>query len=166
MTTAASDAETLATGGLQWLLGLACDTRNGLVWAGTADDDEVDPTLYSGAAGIVITFLEAHRHFGDDRYADAAVRGGQAIAAAVDDTDHCSLYSGLTGMAVALRAVDELLGDAAAGAAADHALEVVRCRFDGERWSDQFELIGGNAGIALGALAAGDPDLAVLAVTP
>ena len=35
-----------------------------------------------------------------------------------------------------------------------------------ERWGDQFELIGGNAGIALGALAAGDPGLALLAVTP
>jgi hypothetical protein len=76
------------------------------------------------------------------------------------------LYFGLTGMAVALRAVGDLLGDFAAAAAADHALELVGSRFDGERWSDQFELLGGNAGIALGALAAGDPDLAVLAVTP
>ncbi len=147
-----SDAETLAAGGLRCLLGLG--------------DDAVDPTLYSGAAGIVITLLEAHRHFGDDRYADAAVRGARTIAAAVDDVDHCSLYFGLTGMTFALRAVDELLGDQPAAAAADHALELVRSRFDGERWSDQFELLGGNAGIALGALAVGDPDLAVLAVTP
>lgn len=166
MAKAASEAETLAVGGLEWLLGLARDTGNGLVWSGTAVDDEVDPTLYSGAAGIVITLLEAHRHFGDDRYAEAAVRGSRAIAAAVDDVGHCSLYFGLTGMAVALHAVGKLLGDAAAGAAADRALRVVRSRFDGERWSDQFELLGGNAGIALGALAAGDRDLAGVAVTP
>jgi hypothetical protein len=69
-------------------------------------------------------------------------------------------------MAVALRAAGRLLGDAAAGQAADRALETVRSRFDGERWGDQFELLGGNAGIALGALAAGDPGLALLAVTP
>jgi len=166
MTTVASDVETLAAGAMRWLLGLAGDTQNGLVWAGRPGDDEVDPTLYSGAAGIVITLLEAHQHFGDDRYADAAVRGGRAIAAAVDDVDHCSLYFGLTGMAVALRAVDRLLGDSAAAAAADRALDLVRSRFDGERWSDQFELLGGNAGIALGALAADEPDLAILAVTP
>lgn len=166
MSTAASDAETLAAGGLKWLLGLARDTVNGLVWTGTADSDQVDPTLYSGAAGIVIALLEAHRHFGDDHFADAAVRGGRAIAAGVDEVGHCSLYFGLAGMAVALRAVDDLLGDVAAGAAADHALEIVRSRFDGERWSDQFELLGGNAGISLGALAAGDPELAVLAVMP
>lgn len=166
MAVKASDAETLAAGGLRWLLRSAADTENGLVWTGSPDDDEVDPTLYSGAAGIVITLLEGHRHFGDDQYAGAAVRGARAIAAAVDDVDHCSLYFGLTGMAVALRAVDDLIGDSLAAAAADHALDLVRSRFDGERWSDQFELLGGNAGIALGALAAGDPDLAVLAVTP
>ncbi|MGN6301993.1 MAG: lanthionine synthetase LanC family protein, partial [Angustibacter sp.] len=38
--------------------------------------------------------------------------------------------------------------------------------FDGERWNDMFELLVGNAGIALGALHAGDVDLAVSAVTP
>jgi len=64
-------------------------------------------TLYGGSAGIVITLLEAHRHFGDDRYADAAICGARGIAAAIDDVRDCSLYSGLTGMAVALRAVDE-----------------------------------------------------------
>lgn len=166
MTATVPDAEGLAAGGLSWLLAAAGETRNGLVWTGRLDDDEIDPTLYSGAAGIVIALLEAHRHFGDDRYADAAVRGARAIAAAVDEVDHCSLYFGLTGMAVALHAVDDLLDDPAAAAAADHALELVRSRFDGERWSDQFELLGGNAGIALGALAVGRPDLAVLAVMP
>lgn len=166
MTAAGTDAEQLAQGGLTWLLGLADDTKKGLVWTGTPDDLVADPTLYSGAAGIVITLLEAHRHFGDERYAKAAVRGARGIAAAVADTNHCSLYLGLAGMAVALRAVDDLLGDSSAATAADQCLELIRSRFDGERWSDQFELLGGNAGIALGALAADDPDLAILAVTP
>jgi hypothetical protein len=159
-------AETLAAGGLEWLLGTARAEGPGLAWAGTAGSGEFNPSLYSGGAGIVITLLEAHRHFRDDRYADAALRGSRAIAAAVDGWDISSLYFGLTGMAFALRSVGELLGDAAADRAADHALEIVRSRFDGERWGDQFELLGGNAGVALGALAAGDPGLAVPAVTP
>jgi Lanthionine synthetase C-like protein len=162
----APEAETLAASGLEWLLASARDVESGIAWAGTAGDGEIDPTLYGGAAGIMITLLEAHRHFRDDRYADAAARGSRSIAAAIDEVSHCSLYFGLTGMAFALRAVGSLLGDAAACQAAGHALQIVRSRFDGERWSDQFELLGGNAGIALGALAAGDPDLAVLAVTP
>jgi lantibiotic modifying enzyme len=166
MTAAGHDAQELAAAGLEWLLGAAADTRDGLVWTGSPDDDRVDPTLYSGAAGIVVTLLEAHRHFGEDRYADAAVRGARGIAAAVDGWEHCSLYFGLTGMAFALRAVDDRLGQPWASAGAERALELVRSRFDGERWGPQFELLGGNAGIALGALAAGRPDLAVLAVTP
>jgi hypothetical protein len=80
--------------------------------------------------------------------------------------EHCSFYFGLTGMAFALHAIDEQLGDATARAHAAHAFELVRARFDGERWSDQFELLGGNAGIALGALRCGQLDLALTAVTP
>jgi hypothetical protein len=59
-----------------------------------------------------------------------------------------------------------MLGDRQAARAAVSALDLVRSRFDGQRWADQFELLGGNAGIALGAARADDLDLAVLAVTP
>jgi Lanthionine synthetase C-like protein len=96
--------------------------------------------------------------------ADQVVDG--RIAAAVDQQQHWSLYSGLTGMAVALHAVHNQLGDALSGAAARAALDRVRAHFDGQRWSAMFELLGGNAGIALGALSVGDLDLALLAVTP
>ena len=166
MTSGETDAQTLASDGLTWLLEQATETPDGLVWAGTASDDEVDPTLYSGAAGIVLTLLEAHENFADDRYVDAAIRGARALASMVDEIEHCSLYFGLTGVAVALHAVRDRLDDDASGTAAGRALQLVRSRFDGERWSDQFELLGGNAGIALGALSAGDADLAQQAVEP
>lgn len=42
----------------------------------------------------------------------------------------------------------------------------MRSRFDGTRWGELFELMGGNAGIGLGALLAGDAELAVLAMEP
>jgi hypothetical protein len=51
-------------------------------------------------------------------------------------------------------------------AAASRALNRVRGRFDGQRWNAMFELLMGNAGIGLGALHAGDLELAVTAVTP
>ncbi|MCU8594167.1 MULTISPECIES: lanthionine synthetase LanC family protein [Streptomyces] len=122
--------------------------------------------LYSGTAGTVPVLLEAWRHFGDDSYADAALRAARELAARVDDLDDDSLYFGRTGLALVLRAVQEELGDPAAGAAADRALALVRSRFDGTRWGSLFELMGGNAGIGLGALLTGDPDLAVLALEP
>lgn len=133
---------------------------------GPATLDEADHTLYSGRAGVVLALLEGHRHFSDDRYGDAALRGATALAAAVDEVGDCSLYFGLTGMAVALHAAHRLLGDEPSGRAAGRALSLVRSRFDGQRWGPMFELLFGNAGIALGALQTGDLDLAVLAAEP
>src|SRR5262249_40192386 len=161
------DASGLARDSLDWLLVTARSSGKGLAWTGAPDDDVLDPTLYSGAAGIVLALLEGDRHFGAERYGAAAERGARSIAAAVDGRwQSSSLYLGLAGMAFALRAVHSLLGDRSADQAAARALDLVRSRFDGERWGDQFELLGGNAGIALGAARAGDLDLAVLAVTP
>ncbi len=161
------DAEDLAIGALSWLTRAARIDGGGLAWPSRTADGETDPTLYSGTAGIVLTLLEAEAHFGEARYGELALRGGRYLASAVDaGWEHSSLYHGLTGMAVALHGVHERLGDAEAGAAALRALDLVRQRFDGTRWGPQFELLGGNAGIALGALAVGDPELALLAVEP
>ncbi|MGW2962622.1 lanthionine synthetase LanC family protein [Streptomyces sp. NPDC001220] len=166
-TVAVDEVEGLALDGLRWLTGSARETSGGaLAWPDRRSDDELTPMFYRGTAGQVLVLLEAWRHFGDDSYADTALRTGRSIADAVDGADDDSLYFGRTGMALVLRALQEELGDNAAGAAADRALTVVRSRFDGTRWGDLFELMGGNAGIGLGALAAGDPELAVLAVEP
>jgi hypothetical protein len=108
---------------------------------------------------VVLALHEAHRHFGDDRYGLAVERGADALSAQVDGVEDCSLYFGLVGVAVALRALGR---DEAAG----RALNRVRQRVSGQRWNSMFELLIGNAGIGLGALHAGDPDLAVMAVTP
>lgn len=165
----ANEVEALAAAGAQWLLGQAREVQGHLVWWAAPLNAEPDATLYSGGPGIVVTLLEAFRHFGEDRYAEAAIRSAAAIAATVEtagDPANCSLYFGVTGSAVALHAVDDVLGVPSLGRAADRILGAVRSSFDGERWGEQFELLGGNAGIALGAMAAGDLDLALLAVTP
>ena len=159
-------AESLALGALDWILRSASSTGAGLTWAPTVPGAEADFSLYHGAAGVVLALLEAQQHFGDDRYGDAAMRGVASIAAVADHEENCSLYFGLAGVAVALHAVHVQLGDSCAGAAARRALGRVRSLFDGERWGVMFELLGGNAGIALGALHIGDPELAVLAAEP
>ncbi len=164
---AGPDGSLLARQALDWLLGVAQERGTGLAWTGRPDDDELDPTLYSGTAGIVLALLEGYQHFGDERYAEAAARGARTVAAAVSqEWPLSSLYFGLAGLAFALREADHMLGDRQAGQAADRALALVRSRFDGQRWADQFELLGGNAGVALGAARSGDLDLAILAVTP
>jgi hypothetical protein len=122
--------------------------------------------LYCGTAGVVPVLLEGWRHFGDDSFADTALRAARSLADAVEGCEDSSLYFGLTGMALALRTVHDELGDTASGAAADRAMELVRSRFGGTRWGELFELMGGNAGIGLGALLLGDEELAVLALEP
>jgi hypothetical protein len=188
-------AEELARDGLEWLLaqgrpaepgGTATATatgngngnrnRNGggkgiddggpLAWPLRPSEPETNPTLHQGTGGVVLALLEGRRHFAEDRYGEAALRAARSIASAVDTWDHDSLYFGLAGMAFVLRSVERQLGDDACGRAADRALTRVRGRFDGQRWNEMFELFAGNAGIGLAALACGDLDLALLAVTP
>lgn len=168
-TTGLIDSEELGEQALNWLLATAKDTGAGLAWTTRPSDSELNPTLYTGTAGVIMALLEGHRHFGDDRFADAAMRGARSVVTAVDEWNHCSLYFGLAGMALALRSVHDALGsggDDFLPAAVSRALAHIRSRFDGDRWSAQVELLAGNAGIALSALALGDPDLAVTAVTP
>ncbi|MFF8780937.1 lanthionine synthetase LanC family protein [Streptomyces sp. NPDC015140] len=164
---AVDELEELAVDALRWLIGAAREAPGGgLTWPDRPSDAESEPMLYNGTAGNIPVLLEAWRHFGDDAYADTALRAARSLARSVDDIEDDSLYFGRTGLALVLRTVREQLGDEASGAAADRALELVRTRFDGTRWGALFELMGGNAGIGLGALLAGDADLAVLAMEP
>lgn len=118
-----------------------------------------DASLYHGQAGVLLALKEASEQVGDERCGFAVADGVEALAARVDSLEDCSLYFGLAGIAGTLRSLGQ-------DEAADRALRHIRDRFNGERWSEMFELLAGNAGIALGALWAGDVDLAVLAVTP
>ena len=161
-----ADSEGTIEKSLDWLISSARVTDNGVAWADSRSAEELLPTLYSGGAGIVMTLLEAYRHFNDDRFGDIALRASREIGANIETWDDSSLYFGLTGMAVSLQSVHEVLGDSPARASAVRALEVVLAGFDGQRWSDAFELLAGNAGIALGALRVGDMNLALTAVTP
>jgi hypothetical protein len=163
---AAVDVQSMAVGGLDWILGQAQVRGDGVAWSANPSERDDDSCLYSGAAGVVLTLLDAHRDLGDDRYADAAVRAAATLGHAIESLDDSSLFVGLTGIAVALRAVQVTLGVDQAGVDAERSLAQVRSRFDGQRWAPEFELLQGNAGIALGALAAGDQELALIAVAP
>lgn len=158
--------EALAVRGLDWLLGAARENGDGLVW-GEVPGGEPDPWLYNGTAGTVVGLLEAARHFGDARYADAARRGAITLTEAVPGAAANGYYAGRAGLAVVLNAAADAFGDTGFRRAAADALALVRADFDGTYWDEMlFEVFGGNAGIALAALHCGDLELAVLAVAP
>lgn len=142
----AEQARRLARRAVEWLLV-------------SASTDGGDPSLYSGRAGVVLALHKAFQDLGDERCGRAVEAELDASTADIDGLEDCSLYFGLGGVAVVLRS----LGRAEA---ADAALSRIRERFDGQRWNQMFELLAGNAGIGLGALRAGDLDLALAAVTP
>lgn len=159
----------LAVDALEWLVGQGRPLGGGLVWTGTPSDTEPTLDLYSGTSGVVLSLLEAHHHFGDQRWAAAASAGAHTLLAGLDASgagDDCSLYFGATGVALALAAAGDQLGESRLRGAAQAVLDRVRSRFDGQQWGDAFDLLGGNAGIALGALRLGDVGLAELAVEP
>lgn len=147
-----AEVERVARGAADWL---AARVREQLALS----PGERDASLYHGLAGMLLGLTEAHHHFGDDRYGEVVERGADALTEHVDVEQSASLYFGLAGLAMTLRSLGR-------GDAVDRTLRRVRAAFDGERWNDMFELLVGNAGIALGALHAGDADLAVSAVTP
>lgn len=163
MSNVPGDATHLIEPALAWLVSSARDGETGsIAWPEQPSDAQPAAPLYLGTAGVVITLLEAHHALSADRYADLAARGARWLAQQPDAAES-GLYLGLTGTAFTLSAVERALGDTEAGKASRRALDVVRSRFDGKSWNEYTELLYGHAGIALGALAAGDLDLAVLA---
>ena len=128
-------------------------------WLVEHADTAGDPSLYNGSAGVVLALQEAAQALVEPRYGRAAAKGLDKLVAAINDVEDSSLYFGLAGVAFAVWALgspDEAM----------QALGVVRSRFDGQRWGPMFELLGGNAGVGLAALHAGDLELAVMAVVP
>ncbi|GIG68140.1 lanthionine synthetase LanC family protein [Phytomonospora endophytica] len=158
-------AEALGSGALNQLLHTARDNGTGLEWPTKPSESEADTSLYSGTPGVILALLEGHRHFGLDKYADAAVRAARTVAAGLD-TEEYSLYTGIAGSAVVLRAVADLLDDKDAAIAAARVPDLLRGAFDGSRWGEYYDLLLGNAGIALAALDGDDVELAVAAVEP
>lgn len=146
--------EELAAAALAWISAAGVTDGDGVWWSSRPSSDEPDPGIYHGTAGIVLALIEAHAHFGDQRWADLAERGTRWLGRAIDAEEYApypSLYAGLAGMAWALHEAGSYVDDPVARAAALRGLARVRASFDGERWGDPFELLSGNAGIALAA---------------
>jgi lantibiotic modifying enzyme len=150
---------------LAWIGSVAVGADGGLGWLedGVPYDD-----LYSGTAGVLLGCAEAAAaELGTAQVSDGArgrllllARHGPGVATMPDD----GLFSGWTGVTVALRAWSRAAGDAAATEAAAQVTSQIAGRIlaapdDPARCTD---VISGDAGILL-ALIADDSDSAVRA---
>ncbi|MFA4986561.1 MAG: lanthionine synthetase LanC family protein, partial [Candidatus Brocadiia bacterium] len=167
----------LARAACEWLLSIAKETPEGLCWPEYAEDPFTTTSLYSGTPGVLYALLNMYIATGEKKYADAARGAVKWIRAKAEktkdglcwpvlhdltegktfDTRYYSLYSGTSGIAVALMEAALVLKDPAAmkdglsglKAAIARSGPVTEQEFGGQYPED---VISGAAGVILALL--------------
>jgi lantibiotic modifying enzyme len=148
----------------RWIRGAAVDDGRGRRWVANPDArgrsalSAAEPaSLYAGAAGIVLFFLELAAATGHEAYLEDARQGARYLAANWRDQPDLTLYHGLAGTLVALIEAGWALGDGhfeeAAVAAADRIVRAARPLDGGPGWTAD-PAQRGDGGIVLGLLQA------------
>ncbi|MFC5834250.1 lanthionine synthetase LanC family protein [Nonomuraea insulae] len=149
----------------RWIRSAAIDDEHGRRWLANPDSRgasavTAEPwSLYSGAAGIVLFFLELAAATGHEAYLDDARAGARRLAATWREQDDLTLYHGLTGVMIALMEAGWTLGEAEFEAEAAAIADVIVRRGresdsgDGVMWSRD-PAQRGEGGIILGLLRA------------
>lgn len=138
----------------KWLSANAVKTEYGLTWPAVPGDAKtVTSNLYSGSAGVVLFFLEAHRATGDPEHLARARAGANHLVATFEAEPESGLYTGLAGICFAIAETHRATRDRAYLAAARRCTARLRergiRRGGGVEWSDVTDVIGGGAGIGL-----------------
>ncbi|MEZ7124950.1 lanthionine synthetase LanC family protein [Nonomuraea sp. AD125B] len=163
MSARAHSPMTAAISTARWIRSAAVDDEHGRHWRANPDRHgrpALRPrprSLYSGAAGVVLFFLELAAATGQEAYLEDARQGAHWLAATWRREDDLTLHHGLTGTMIALMEAGWALGDdrldAAAAAIADLVVASGHARVDGFGWTfDPAQL--GDGGIVLGLLRA------------
>jgi lantibiotic modifying enzyme len=147
----------------RWIRAAAVDDEGGRRWRANPDARgrsalAAEPaSLYAGAAGIVLFFLELAAATGHEAYLDDAREGARYLAATWREQADLSLYHGLTGTVVALIEAGWTLGDSRfeeeALAATDGIVRAARPLDGGPGWTGD-PAQRGDGGIVLGLLRA------------
>ncbi|GLW06594.1 hypothetical protein Misp01_17240 [Microtetraspora sp. NBRC 13810] len=146
----------------RWIRSAAVDDERGRWWLGNPDPrgesavaGQQPASLYAGAAGIVLFFVELAAATGDDGYLADAAAGARRLAATVPAQTDLTLYHGLAGTAFALAEAGWATGDesfeVAARAAADRIVRRVRTFDGGLGWTGD-PAQRGDGGIILALL--------------
>ncbi|WP_432923392.1 lanthionine synthetase LanC family protein [Microbispora sp. CA-135349] len=147
----------------RWIRTAAVDDERGRRWRVNPDPRGKVATpggpasLHSGAAGIVLFFLELAAGTGHEAYLEDARAGASHLAATWPEQTDVSLHHGLAGIVLALSEAGWALGEerfeAAAIAAADRIVRDARAIDGGLGWSGDITLRG-DGGVVLGLLRA------------
>ncbi|MGW0810348.1 lanthionine synthetase LanC family protein [Nonomuraea sp. NPDC002799] len=158
-----SDGDPLraAVGAARWIRSAATGGAGARRWLANPDASgrsalAPEPaSLYAGAPGIVLFFLELAAATGDDGYLEDARAGVRYLASAWRETGDVTFHHGLAGIAVALCEAGWVLGDGDGEEAASGALERVaraaRPMEGGPGWSGD-PALRGDGGVVLALL--------------
>ncbi|WP_283133874.1 lanthionine synthetase LanC family protein [Rhizohabitans arisaemae] len=145
----------------RWVRGAAVDGECGRYWRANPDSGGrgavpgSPASLYSGAAGIVVFFLELAAATGHDAYLDDALAGARYLAATWRRHTGLGLYQGLGGIVFALAETGWATGDEsvmnAARDSADHIMRNLRSVDGGVGWSGD-PAQSGDGGVVLALL--------------
>ena len=146
----------------RWLASNATKTSAGITWPDNAlNRESASYDLASGVAGKVLYFTALYRSTKNPDYLDMARGGADYLISVVQNPQsfdenprRASLYTGISGIGVALLHVQEHLSDPKYGQAVVQITERLGewsvAEGAGLRWSDEFnDLIYGDAGTAL-----------------
>jgi lantibiotic modifying enzyme len=138
----------------RWLRSTAVPAKRGRAWpAHPPDIKTVNTGLYSGVAGVVLFFLEAHRATQEKAHLDDARAGAEYLLDSLEGEKQPGLYVGLAGIGFALQEMFKATNDPRfrAGARRCLALLTARARKAGKgvAWNETTDVIAGSAGIGL-----------------
>lgn len=104
----------LALGAEAWIDSTRIDTDHGSAWPDLIEEPErVGNSLYYGASGIVVFYLELFAVTGEERFRERAIAGADDLVARADHRRRAfaGLYQGLSGVAFALQEVRAATGE-------------------------------------------------------
>src|SRR5215813_11097735 len=138
----------------KWIRSSAIQTDSGTVWhSDPGDAKTANLGLYSGAPGVILFFLEAHRSTGDQSFLKDARAGADHLLASLAEQKEVGLYTGLAGVGFTLAETFKITGDAKYRDGALRCAQLIRVRANkadgGVEWNDSTDIISGSAGVGL-----------------
>jgi lantibiotic modifying enzyme len=159
----------------RWIRASTVKTGHGVTWpADPAHPDAAataSPSLYSGAAGVVLFLIELHRATGDPADLVLAAAGADELLASLDRQAEAGFYSGLAGIGFVLNETGKATGESRHYDGARRVVASLKTRAvswgTGVEWNDATDVVDGSAGIGLFLLYAAreldDPDARTVA---
>jgi lantibiotic modifying enzyme len=138
----------------KWLRSTAVKTDKGTAWpAIPGNPKSIGTGLYSGVAGAVLFFLEAHHATKDESFLTDARAGADYLLATLEEEKETGLYVGLAGVGFALQETFKATGQTRYREGARRCLELLERRAKkvgkGVEWNEVTDIISGSAGTGL-----------------